>query len=146
PQGRRGREGIRFLPQRAIFRTDRQGFDQAAQGPDGSARKPGRSAPWDGCQSPASARRDSGIGLNEPMATIETSSMDESGAVPRPQTLAHARPWGLHFAGALSIIAGLALWEFLSRVVVANALFLAAPTQIFAAIYNLAISGQLWPH
>jgi len=46
----------------------------------------------------------------------------------------------------MSILAGLALWEFLSRLVVANALFLAAPTQIFAAIYNLAITGQLWPH
>ena len=46
----------------------------------------------------------------------------------------------------LSILAGLALWEFLSRVVVANALFLAAPTQIFAAIYKLAATGELWPH
>jgi NitT/TauT family transport system permease protein len=80
------------------------------------------------------------------MATIETSSLGETGAAPRPQTQAHQRLQGLHFAGLLSIATGLALWEFLSRVVVANALFLAAPTQIFAAIYNLAISGQLWPH
>jgi NitT/TauT family transport system permease protein len=50
------------------------------------------------------------------------------------------------FAGFLSILVGLALWEFLSRVVVANALFLAAPSQIFAAIYQLAVSGELWPH
>jgi ABC-type nitrate/sulfonate/bicarbonate transport system permease component len=35
------------------------------------------------------------------------------------------------FAGLLSILAGLALWELVSRMVVANALFLAAPTQIF---------------
>ena len=80
------------------------------------------------------------------MATIETSSLGETGAAPRPRTQAHPRLRGLHFAGLLSILSGLALWEFLSRVVVANALFLAAPTQIFAAIYNLAISGQLWPH
>ena len=80
------------------------------------------------------------------MTTIETSSLGETGAVARPQTQANARLRGRHFAGLLSIAAGLALWEFLSRVVVANALFLAAPTQIFAAIYNLAISGQLWPH
>ena len=53
---------------------------------------------------------------------------------------------GAQFAGLLSILAGLALWEFLSRVVVANALFLAAPSQIFAAIYGLAVSGELWPH
>jgi len=52
----------------------------------------------------------------------------------------------LHFAGLLSIVAGLALWEFLSRVVVANALFLAAPTQIFGAIYRLALGGQLGAH
>jgi NitT/TauT family transport system permease protein len=82
------------------------------------------------------------------MATIETSSPGEIGVAPRLQAAspAPARPRGLHFAGLLSILAGLAVWEFLSRVVVANALFLAAPTQIFAAIYNLAISGQLWPH
>ncbi len=56
------------------------------------------------------------------------------------------RVHGRQFAGVLSILAGLALWEFLSRVVVANALFLAAPSQIFAAIYSLAASGELWPH
>jgi NitT/TauT family transport system permease protein len=80
------------------------------------------------------------------MATIETSP--EVGAAPRPraETPAPTRLRGLHFAGLISIVAGLALWEFLSRVVVANALFLAAPTQIFAAIYNLAVNGQLWPH
>src|ERR1700691_4980062 len=82
------------------------------------------------------------------MATIETSSPGEIGVAPRLQAAspAPARPRGLHFAGLLSILAGLALWEFMSRVVVANALFLAAPTQIFNAIYNLAASGQLWPH
>jgi NitT/TauT family transport system permease protein len=82
------------------------------------------------------------------MATIETSPLSEVGAARRPkaETSAPTRTRGLHFAGLISILAGLALWEFLSRVVVANALFLAAPSQIFGAIYNLAISGQLWPH
>jgi NitT/TauT family transport system permease protein len=80
------------------------------------------------------------------MATIETSELGEVGAASRPQAAAPARLRGMHFAGLISILAGLALWEFLSRVVVANALFLAAPTQIFAAIYNLAVTGQLWPH
>jgi NitT/TauT family transport system permease protein len=50
------------------------------------------------------------------------------------------------FVGLLSIVAGLALWEFVSRVVIANSLFLAAPTEIFGAIYRLAVTGQLWPH
>jgi NitT/TauT family transport system permease protein len=81
------------------------------------------------------------------MATIETSSPANVGAAARaPESFATARKHGRQFAGVISILAGLALWEFLSRVVVANALFLAAPTQIFAAIYNLAVSGQLWPH
>jgi NitT/TauT family transport system permease protein len=80
------------------------------------------------------------------MATIETSSPAEAGAVPRPQASSPALARGFYFAGTISILSGLVLWEFLSRVVVANALFLAAPTQIFAAIYNLAAGGQLWPH
>jgi NitT/TauT family transport system permease protein len=82
------------------------------------------------------------------MATIESHPTDEIAAA--RTGAAHAggpvRLRGLHFAGLLSILAGLALWEFFSRVVVANALFLAAPTQIFGAIYRLAVSGQLGPH
>src|SRR5215470_18265473 len=82
------------------------------------------------------------------MATIESNSSDEIGAAraATPYASAYFRLRGLPFAGLISILAGLALWEFFSRVVVANALFLAAPTQIFDAIYRLAISGQLWPH
>jgi len=49
-------------------------------------------------------------------------------------------------AGVVSVVAGLVLWEFVSRVIVANALFLAAPTQILAAIAALAESGELWRH
>ena len=40
----------------------------------------------------------------------------------------------LRVAGIVSVIVGLLIWELVSRVLVANALFLAAPTQIFAAI------------
>ena len=49
-------------------------------------------------------------------------------------------------AGLISIVCGLMLWELVSRFVVDNALFLAAPSQIAVAIYNLAVSGQLWHH
>ena len=49
-------------------------------------------------------------------------------------------------AGVVSVVVGLLLWEFVSRVIVANALFLAAPTQILAAIAALAESGELWRH
>ncbi len=48
--------------------------------------------------------------------------------------------------GLISIVCGLALWEFLSRVVVANPLFLAAPSQIFGAVISLGESGELWRH
>ncbi len=51
-----------------------------------------------------------------------------------------------YVAGVLSVIGGLLLWELVSRVLVANALFLAAPSEIAVAIYNLAISGRLWHH
>jgi NitT/TauT family transport system permease protein len=83
------------------------------------------------------------------MATIETSSSADVRAAARApvvQSPVPARRRGRQFAGLISILVGLALWELLSRVVVANALFLAAPTQIFAAIYKLAVEGQLWPH
>ncbi len=48
--------------------------------------------------------------------------------------------------GTISIVGGLAVWEFLSRVVVDNSLFLAAPTQIIAAIVRLAETGELEHH
>jgi NitT/TauT family transport system permease protein len=81
------------------------------------------------------------------MATIETSASEaEAASRPQGEGRTPARLRGVHFAGLLSVLAGLALWEFISRVVIANPLFLAAPTQIFVAIYDLAASGQLWPH
>ncbi len=58
-------------------------------------------------------------------------------------------PLGLprvHLAGLLSVVGGLLLWELISRFFVVNALFLAAPSQIFAAIVALAKSGELWRH
>jgi NitT/TauT family transport system permease protein len=52
----------------------------------------------------------------------------------------------INLVGFASIAIGLGAWELLSRFFVANALFLAAPSQIFAAIYQLAKSGELWWH
>ena len=51
-----------------------------------------------------------------------------------------------YIAGILSVAGGLALWELISRFLVDNALFLAAPSEIAVAIYNLAVTGQLWHH
>jgi NitT/TauT family transport system permease protein len=51
-----------------------------------------------------------------------------------------------YLAATLSVLGGLALWEVVSRYVVANALFLAGPSQIAVAIYHLAMTGELWRH
>jgi NitT/TauT family transport system permease protein len=51
-----------------------------------------------------------------------------------------------YFAGAISVVSGLLLWELISRVVVANPLFLAAPSQIMQAIYALTLSGEMQRH
>jgi NitT/TauT family transport system permease protein len=65
-------------------------------------------------------------------------------AAPAPPVAATARY--SYLAGTFSVVGGVLLWEFLSRVVVANPLFLAAPSQIVGAIYTLARNGQLWTH
>jgi NitT/TauT family transport system permease protein len=46
----------------------------------------------------------------------------------------------------VSVLGGLLLWEFVSRVLVANPLFLAAPSQIMAAIYHLSLTGEMERH
>ena len=57
-----------------------------------------------------------------------------------------AREFSRHYAGTLSVLGGLGLWELASRLLVANPLFLAAPSQILAAIVSLAATGELWHH
>src|SRR5438445_5956286 len=51
-----------------------------------------------------------------------------------------------YFAGILSVLGGLLFWELVSRFLVSNALFLAAPSQIAIAIYRLSLTGELWRH
>src|SRR5258708_4795546 len=51
-----------------------------------------------------------------------------------------------YLAGILSVAGGLLFWELVSRLLVSNALFLAAPSQIVAAIYRLSLTGELWRH
>jgi NitT/TauT family transport system permease protein len=55
-------------------------------------------------------------------------------------------PHRIHLAGLYSVIGGLLLWELASRYLVANALFLAGPSQIVRAIVELARTGELWRH
>jgi len=59
---------------------------------------------------------------------------------------ASGRRAGHYLAGTLSVIGGLAVWELVSRVLVANALFLAAPTQIAQSVYALTLSGEMQKH
>jgi ABC-type nitrate/sulfonate/bicarbonate transport system permease component len=42
-----------------------------------------------------------------------------------------------YLAGTLSVVGGLLLWELVSRLLVANPLFLASPSQIAQAIYAI---------
>lgn len=51
-----------------------------------------------------------------------------------------------YMAGTLSVVGGLLVWELISRFLVANALFLAAPSQIVYAIYTLTVSGEMERH
>jgi NitT/TauT family transport system permease protein len=67
-------------------------------------------------------------------------------ALPRPSPRFVGAFCRHYLAALISVAGGLALWELISRYVVANALFLAAPSQIALAIYRLARSGQLWHH
>ena len=80
-------------------------------------------------------------------ATSEGIRTAEAPAAPAATTAAGRLTGTLrrhYLAGFLSVVGGLALWELVSRFLVANALFLAAPSEIAVAIYNLARTGELW--
>lgn len=51
-----------------------------------------------------------------------------------------------YLAGTLSVVGGLLLWEAVSRILVANPLFLAAPSQIVEAVYALTLTGEMGRH
>jgi NitT/TauT family transport system permease protein len=51
-----------------------------------------------------------------------------------------------YMAGTLSVVGGLLFWEVVSRFLVANALFLASPSQILYAIYELTLTGEMGRH
>jgi len=85
-------------------------------------------------------------------ADIQSASRPAAPAAPAAAPEPSApRAWAAslrrhYLAGLVSIACGLALWEVLSRFVVANPLFLAAPSQIFLAVVSLSASGELWRH
>ena len=51
-----------------------------------------------------------------------------------------------YLAGTTSVLGGLLLWELVSRLLVSNPLFLAAPTQIMQAVYALTLTGEMGRH
>jgi NitT/TauT family transport system permease protein len=51
-----------------------------------------------------------------------------------------------YLAGTLSVVGGLLLWEAVSRILIANPLFLAAPSQIAQAVYALTLTGEMGRH
>lgn len=51
-----------------------------------------------------------------------------------------------YLAGTCSVVGGLLLWEFVSRVLISNPLFLAAPSQIIEAIWSLTVTGEMARH
>ncbi len=55
-------------------------------------------------------------------------------------------PRNLPWAGALTLLALLALWQIGASLGLISTLFLPAPANIAIALYRLAISGELWKH
>ena len=64
---------------------------------------------------------------------------------PKPALLAAPRHWGW-LTGAILPVVLLVLWEALARVGVLPANLLPAPTRVFATIWELARTGELWQH
>lgn len=86
--------------------------------------------------------------MNTQPSQASTAELPSTGTLPSKPLLAQvtqacASLWGNCGIGALSVAGGLALWEIVSHLFVANPLFLAAPSQIFTALVQLAKSGQL---
>ena len=80
-------------------------------------------------------------------------SASTQGVVPavqaEPSDVGAGLPQGMRLrqlAGVISVLAGLIGWELASRLLVANPLFLAAPSQIVQAIYSLTLSGEMARH
>jgi NitT/TauT family transport system permease protein len=79
-------------------------------------------------------------------ATLDNGKVESRAVPPAGGRVARVALGRRYLAGTLSVIGGLVLWELTSRLLVANALFLAAPSQIAVAIVRLAVTGQLWHH
>jgi NitT/TauT family transport system permease protein len=79
-------------------------------------------------------------------STQDATAPPRQTAEPQALTRILRAPRLRQLAGVLSVIGGLLLWELISRLLVANPLFLAAPSQILQAIYALTLSGEMQRH
>src|SRR5271166_4342578 len=81
---------------------------------------------------------------------MSASTQDVVSPAEATEAQAVARVWQgtrlRYYAGILSVLGGLLVWELISRLFVANPLFLAAPSQIVQAIYSLTLSGEMARH
>ena len=86
------------------------------------------------------------------MVSDSPSAKDQAVARPRGQSRGQSlkeaaeRFLTRHGWGWLSILGGLAAWEFASRFLVGNSLFLAAPSEVVVAIGQLWATGELQKH
>jgi NitT/TauT family transport system permease protein len=76
---------------------------------------------------------------------VETGASGKRSATARKSPFARAFIRN-HLTSTLSILGGLLLWEVLSRLVIANPLFLAAPSQVVVAFGRLLAGGHLTHH
>jgi NitT/TauT family transport system permease protein len=79
----------------------------------------------------------------------QTSNSMNDTAAPRAEPRKKARSPGFldrNGWGLVSILSGLALWEIISRFLIGNKLFLAAPTQVAVALVELSMTGELQKH
>jgi len=79
-------------------------------------------------------------------ATENANTMAPGTNTPASSGLRHNVYRSKYVVAAASVIGGLLVWEIVSRFFIANALFLAAPSQVAMAIYRLAATGELGQH
>lgn len=70
-----------------------------------------------------------------------TTQIQPPGTLDKIKSFLVARRWSF-----ISVLSGLFLWEFFSRVIIGSKLFLAAPTQVVGALVNMAQRGELQYH
>ena len=81
------------------------------------------------------------------MTMSSRSELSPEAAAPSAKARARSLLWrGKGGIGLLSLVTGLLLWELVSRLLVANKLFLAAPSQIALALATMTGSGTLGHH